>query len=572
MDDVLPLGQSGFGDEFLSPALGELIGAAVGDGCISRQPDQDFLTVSLSGEEAGVANRLQANIVESKRFLELDDGRAFRSTRVVRTSSGLRVGSSVARLLECMQCYAVLDRGSENKLFTDEIFSLDRATQAAVLRGLFTTDGTVANYGEKSQYVSLDSTSLELLQQVQLMLLGFGIKGKLYENRRALGQDHALLPDGKGGSRLYPVRQMHSLRISRHSRVLFEREIGFLAESHKARKLSELNRNVTAYREEAGGPRGLPDALRKPRRFRPDRAADASFRRGRPGGPQLLGIHVHQRLGVQPGEPEPAEVPPGGRQLRHPAVPLGGPRLRHRAGDPGRSRQLPQRANLPQQPRIPPAGAWLRESGLADHVAGPAVRFGRRTGDGGGADGDHDRRRVRHQRGAVLAAGTVRRVPSQPPVDAGGHSPAPRARGQDFRRPVPAGTGRGGGGGMGPGDRGRRAERLSQRAGHGAGADGHDRLHDGLRHHGHRAGHRAGQVQAACRGRHVQDRQPHGAAGPGAAEVQQTAGRRDHRPHRPERHDRRRPAPGGGAPGGFRLRSSSPPRAIVRSTTWATSG
>ncbi len=250
VDDVLPLGQSGFGDEFLSPALGELIGAAVGDGCISRQPDQDFLTVSLSGEEAGVANRLQANIVESKRFLELDDGRAFRSTRVVRTSSGLRVGSSVARLLECMQCYAVLDRGSENKLFTDEIFSLDRATQAAVLRGLFTTDGTVANYGEKSQYVSLDSTSLELLQQVQLMLLGFGIKGKLYENRRALGQDHALLPDGKGGSRLYPVRQMHSLRISRHSRVLFEREIGFLAESHKARKLSELNRDVTAYREE----------------------------------------------------------------------------------------------------------------------------------------------------------------------------------------------------------------------------------------------------------------------------------------------------------------------------------
>ena len=57
----------------------------------------------------------------------------------------------------------------------------------------------------------------------------------------------------------------------------------------------------------------------------------------------------------------------------------------------------------------------------------------------------------------------------------------------------------------------RRALRLPQLADHGAGADGHHRLHDGLRHDGHRAGPGAGEVQEAGGRRHDQDRQQHGA-------------------------------------------------------------
>ena len=55
--------------------------------------------------------------------------------------------------------------------------------------------------------------------------------------------------------------------------------------------------------------------------------------------------------------------------------------------------------------------------------------------------------------------------------------------------------------GVGRGDRARRAVRLPQRPGDGAGADRHDRLHDGLRHHRRRARHRAGEVQEAGRRR-----------------------------------------------------------------------
>ncbi len=247
VDDVLKLEQPGFGNAWVPQGFGELVGMAAGDGCLTHQPEQDFLFISLGAEEQAVAHRLQENLAETKTWLAVDDGRANRQTGVVSTATGLRVGTSVAKLLDQFATYAVLDQGSCGKRFTDRVLELDRPSQAAILRGLFTADGTVAHYGQKSQYVSLDSTSRTLLEQVQLMLLGFGIKAKIYENRRALHQTTALLPDGHGGSKSYPVQQLHSLRISRSSRVRFEQEIGFLPESTKAARLAKLNQEVAPY-------------------------------------------------------------------------------------------------------------------------------------------------------------------------------------------------------------------------------------------------------------------------------------------------------------------------------------
>ena len=57
------------------------------------------------------------------------------------------------------------------------------------------------------------------------------------------------MPDGKGGSQLYPVEQMHSLRISRSSRRLFQQEIGFLPDSEKSARLARLNQRVGTYED-----------------------------------------------------------------------------------------------------------------------------------------------------------------------------------------------------------------------------------------------------------------------------------------------------------------------------------
>ena len=68
----------------------------------------------------------------------------------------------------------------------------------------------------------------------------------------------------------------------------------------------------------------------------------------------------------------------------------------------------------------------------------------------------------------------------------------------------------------------RRGQRLPQRAGLGARADRHHRLHDGLRHDRHRAGLLAGQVQEAGRRRLDADRQPDDPAGAGASSATPT--------------------------------------------------
>lgn len=138
---------------------------------------------------------------------------------------------------------------SHEKIISDQIFNLDLGKQKFILQGLFTADGTVANYGDKSQYVSLDSSSLELLKNTQLMLLGFGIKSKIYLNRRA-GKTSALLPDGKGGIKEYSIKEMYALRISKSNRIKFEELIGFMPESEKSEKLAIMNKLVSTYKDE----------------------------------------------------------------------------------------------------------------------------------------------------------------------------------------------------------------------------------------------------------------------------------------------------------------------------------
>ncbi|MCX2726903.1 vitamin B12-dependent ribonucleotide reductase [Thermomicrobium sp. 4228-Ro] len=236
--DRVQLRGAGFGTRSLDPAVAEIIGLAVGDGCLTGSQGHLFITVGK--DEQALAAALATTLNDFTAAAE--DGRARRAKRVIETPTTLRVGTSALPVRTLVSRYAVLDQGAAAKRFTDEVFTLDRDSQAALLRGLFTADGTVADYGEKSQYISLESTSLTLLQQVQLLLLSFGIKSKLYRNRSLGGLNR--MPGGT-----YERQPVHSLRISRSSRVRFAQEIGFMPESPKAAKLAALNDRVGVYQE-----------------------------------------------------------------------------------------------------------------------------------------------------------------------------------------------------------------------------------------------------------------------------------------------------------------------------------
>jgi ribonucleoside-diphosphate reductase alpha chain len=243
-DDRVVLSRPSLGSVNLDEKLAEFIGLLVGDGCLMGE--QEVALVTLAPEEMAVAERMEAGLSAYK-TTHASDGREMRHTAVHQPQSTLRIGTAARCVVNEAKRYAVLNEGSEHKRFTDAVYTLDRDTLASVLRGLFTADGTVANYGDKTQYVALDSTSLKLLQQVQLLLLAFGIKSKLYRDRRVADQLVSLLPDGNDGIREYPVLQLHSLRISRSSRVLFEQAIGFVNGSAKVQQLNTLNRTVSAY-------------------------------------------------------------------------------------------------------------------------------------------------------------------------------------------------------------------------------------------------------------------------------------------------------------------------------------
>ncbi len=238
----------GAGRELIDPRLAEFVGLVVGDGCLMGE--QETALVTLAPEEHLVAGRVLENL-NSYKSEHAADGRGARPTTANSPQTTVRVGIASRCVVDVVKRYAEAAAGSAAKRFTPAAFRLDRASLAGVLRGLFTADGTVGHCGTKSHYVGLDSASAELLRQVQVMLLGFGVKSKLYTNRRVVGQTTAMLPDGKGGAKEYPVQQVHSLRITRTSRLAFEAEIGFVPGSPKCERLANLNRTVTTYRDSA---------------------------------------------------------------------------------------------------------------------------------------------------------------------------------------------------------------------------------------------------------------------------------------------------------------------------------
>ena len=105
---------------------------------------------------------------------------------------------------------------------------------------------------------------------------------------------------------------------------------------------------------------------------------------------------------------------------------------------------------------------------------------------------------------------------------------------------------------VGRGGRGRRAERLPERAGDGARPHRDDLVPHGLRHHRHRARLLAREVQGARRRRSDDDRQPDGAAGARDARLLAGGGRADRGAPGGARHDRGRARPEGRAPAGVR--------------------
>ncbi len=104
------------------------------------------------------------------------------------------------------------------------------------LRGLFDTGGSVQGTQAKGVSIRLSQSDPELLRGVQRMLLRLGMLSRLYLRRT---EGTALLPDGRGGRRLFRTKARYELVISGEDIFRFAEAVGF-ADPLKRGRLKEL--------------------------------------------------------------------------------------------------------------------------------------------------------------------------------------------------------------------------------------------------------------------------------------------------------------------------------------------
>jgi ribonucleoside-diphosphate reductase alpha chain len=120
----------------------------------------------------------------------------------------------------------VLPLPAAEKRVPASLWKAPREAVVGFLQGLFSTNGTVAlSDQKKSCSIRLASASADLLREVQLLLLNFGIVGRIYL-RRPEGQRQ--FPDGRGGREKYFAHADYELIIDKTNRDRFASEIGFL--------------------------------------------------------------------------------------------------------------------------------------------------------------------------------------------------------------------------------------------------------------------------------------------------------------------------------------------------------
>jgi ribonucleoside-diphosphate reductase alpha chain len=220
-------------------AEGYLLGLLVGDGTLKT--DKAVLSVwrrrrVVNGDDEidGVAGVMEAALAAAKTLQYRSD---FTGWVEVQGRGEFRLALGAVRRLALE-----LGMAPGNKAITPLIERESSAFYCGFLRGLFDADGTVLGSQDKGISVRLAQNDLNRLEAVQRMLLRLGIASTIYRDRRPAGP--RLLPDGRGGQRLYDCNADHELAISGDNASLFATKIGF-ADTAKRSRLQAL---LSAYR------------------------------------------------------------------------------------------------------------------------------------------------------------------------------------------------------------------------------------------------------------------------------------------------------------------------------------
>jgi ribonucleoside-diphosphate reductase alpha chain len=200
--------------------LGRILGWLVSDGHINNLANSSVL--SFLGTEQNLAPMSAEYVDKTVALLTVEDKGSYSVSAIaVRNAAENCVSSE--RLDQIVAEYGL----AGNKLqIPASVLQGSESMQRGFLQALFSADGTILDYEKKGTCVRLTCVSLKLLEDVQKVLLNFGIASRIYPNCQ------------RAARRKYPCQDCHELNISKKNLQRFSEEIGFLTVD-KQSKLDE---------------------------------------------------------------------------------------------------------------------------------------------------------------------------------------------------------------------------------------------------------------------------------------------------------------------------------------------
>ncbi|MEM3555550.1 MAG: adenosylcobalamin-dependent ribonucleoside-diphosphate reductase [Candidatus Micrarchaeia archaeon] len=215
-----------------SKELGQVLGWLVGDGWLVEHKKNCRVGFTFSKEDLEMLNY----------FKPIIDGMYGEKVKEVKRGNGVvHLSYHSKYFVDFFKKLGVESVGGDSKVVPKSIFTAPKEAVVGFLQALFSSDGTVRDSKKsESDWVALTSKSLKLIQDVQLLLLNFGIKSVIYNRSRA-PRDGLFEYIGKDGKKKTYSSDgvLFELGIFGLNIDLFKKKIGFM-DSRKMRRLNRI--------------------------------------------------------------------------------------------------------------------------------------------------------------------------------------------------------------------------------------------------------------------------------------------------------------------------------------------
>jgi ribonucleoside-diphosphate reductase alpha chain len=205
--------------------LGQAVGLLVGDGWLRDGDENKRVGYTFSNQDSEI-------MLHVKNILNTIYGKEIKEVK--RENGVYHLSYHGKKFVEFFKNIGVKPVMADIKEVPETIFTATEDAVSGFLQGLFTADGTIGLHNSTSNaYVRLTSKSEKLLKQVQLLLLNFGIKCRIYNRSRPPRKIFSYV-NKKGEKKIYDVDgKCYELNISRGNITTFLHKIGFMCNKHE---------------------------------------------------------------------------------------------------------------------------------------------------------------------------------------------------------------------------------------------------------------------------------------------------------------------------------------------------